>query len=99
MQGKMYRQRYWNESFFTALEMLRGVKGEMRESEVALRWMMHHSQLKGECGDKVIIGASSNAQLEQNLRDFEMGKLPEEVVEKLNEGWDLCRGVAGKYFH
>jgi len=62
----------------------------MREGEIALRWMMHHSQLRREYGDKVIIGASSNAQLVQNLGDFEKGALEAEVLQALDEG---CRGV------
>jgi aflatoxin B1 aldehyde reductase len=99
MQGKMYRARFWNDSFFSALEALRDAKGEARESEIALRWMMHHSQLKNEFGDKVIIGASSNEQLVQNLQDFEKGALGEDVLKALDKGWDMCRGVTGKYFH
>ncbi|KAF2279535.1 Aldo/keto reductase [Westerdykella ornata] len=101
IQGKMYRMRYWNDAFFSALERLREVvlpKG-LRESEVALRWMMHHSALKREYGDKVIIGASSKAQLERNLEDFEKGELGKEVLSVLDEGWEICRGVAWKYFH
>ena len=99
LQGKMYRARYWNDSFFSALELIRDAKGELRESEIALRWMMHHSQLKAELGDKVIIGASSNAQLEQNLEDLEKGTLPEDILQALDKGWEMCRGVTWKYFH
>jgi aflatoxin B1 aldehyde reductase len=99
LQGKMYRARYWNDEFFGALDVLREVKGEMRESEIALRWIMHHSQLKKEYGDKVIIGASSEGQLRQNLEDFEKGELKEDVLEALDKGWGMCRGITGKYFH
>jgi aflatoxin B1 aldehyde reductase len=103
MQGKMYRARFWNDEFFTAIEDLReALKREgsgKTESETALRWMMHHSQLKREFGDKVIIGASSKQQLEMNLKDFEKGALAEEVVQVLEKGWTGTRGVAWKYFH
>jgi aflatoxin B1 aldehyde reductase len=99
MQGRMYRQRFWNDSFFSALETLRDAKGELREGEIALRWMMHHSQLKKEFGDKVIIGASSNEQLVQNLGDFEKGELSEDVLKALDKGWDMCKGITGRYFH
>jgi aflatoxin B1 aldehyde reductase len=98
-QGKMYRARYWNEGFFAALELLRAAKGEKRESEVALRWMMHHSQLKSEYGDKVIIGASSREQMVQNMEDFERGELDDDVLKALDKGWEGVRGVTGKYFH
>jgi aflatoxin B1 aldehyde reductase len=103
LQGKMYRERFWNDAFFDALELLRdSLKQEgsgMSESETALRWMMHHSQLRREYGDKVIIGASSKGQLEMNLRDFEKGGLPESVVGALDKGWTGCRAVTWKYFH
>ncbi|CAI6337766.1 unnamed protein product [Periconia digitata] len=101
LQGKQYRARYWNESFFDALEVVRPVlegKG-LRESEVALRWIGHHGGLKREFGDKVIIGASSVEQLEMNLGDLEGGELDGEVLEVLDKGWEITRGVAWKYFH
>ncbi|KAF2030339.1 Aldo/keto reductase [Setomelanomma holmii] len=99
LQGKMYRARYWNPQFFDALDTLRAVKGSLCESEIALRWMMHHSQLKSEHGDKVIIGASSKVQLEQNLQDFEKGELSADVLQALDKGWEGVRGITGKYFH
>lgn len=101
MQGQMYRVRYWNDAYFDALDLLRPVakKHGLRESEIALRWMMHHSQLGREFGDKVIIGASSKSQLEANLKDFEGDALPEEILEALNKGWEGCKGLAWKYFH
>ncbi|KAF1842382.1 Aldo/keto reductase [Cucurbitaria berberidis CBS 394.84] len=103
IQGRMYRERYWNDSFFDALELLRNSLkaegGAMTESEAALRWMMHHSQLKRELGDKVIVGASSQQQLEMNLVDLEKGSLPDGVIEAFNQGWDRTRGLTWKYFH
>ena len=44
-------------------------------AEVALRWISHHSLLKREFGDAVLIGASSLKHIEQNLTDFEKGPL------------------------
>lgn len=42
--------------------------------------MTHHSMLKRQHGDAVIIGASSTKHLEDSLHDLEKGPLPEEVV-------------------
>ena len=100
-QGKMYRARYWNEANFEALDIIRpAVKGAgLRESEAALRWIMHHSQLKKEFGDKVIIGASSKEQLEKNLGDFEKEELSEAVLKAFDSAWEVTRGGAWKYFH
>lgn len=101
LQGQMYRARYWNDAFFDALDVVRPAvaKEGIGESEAALRWMMHHSALKRELGDKVIIGASSEKQLQMNLEDFQKGELPERVLAALDKGWEICRGVTWKYFH
>ena len=60
-QGRGYRNRYWHDCYFDALDLLRPVakKHKLTEAECALRWMNHHSMLKREHGDASIIGASS----------------------------------------
>lgn len=101
-QGKAYRTRYWNEEYFTALDILRPVckKFGLTEVEVALRWMNHHSLLKRELGDGIIIGASSKEQMEENMRCLDDEKeLPKEVLEALDEGWKVVKGVSAKYWH
>jgi aflatoxin B1 aldehyde reductase len=60
---------------------------------------MHHSKLKGGCGDAVIVGASSMHHLEANLLDLDKGRLPEEVARALDAGWERCKGVASSYWH
>lgn len=100
-QGNAYRTRYWNDEMFDALEILRPVAKQhgLTEAECALRWMTHHSLLKRESGDAVIIGASSTKHLEQNLIDLEKGPLPDDVVKALDQGWERTRGKCSKYFH
>jgi aflatoxin B1 aldehyde reductase len=100
-QGKHFRMRYWNDSMFNALELVRNAasKHGLTEIECALRWMMHHSALKSDAGDAVIVGASSKEQLEGNLVDFEKGPLPEDVVEALDAGWTKIKGASADYFH
>jgi len=88
-QGQMYRKRYWNDVYFSALESLQKIaaKHSLTLGEIALRWIVHHSALKKEYNDAVIIGASSLGHLETNLKDFEKGPLPEEVVTELDDIW------------
>jgi aflatoxin B1 aldehyde reductase len=100
-QGKMHQGRYMNDRSFQALEdFLRPVikKHGLTEAECGLRWMTHHSALKKEFGDAVIVGASSPAQLEENLTDLEKGPLPEDVVNALDAGWAVIGGTY-KYWH
>ncbi|KAF7338454.1 Aldo-ket-red domain-containing protein [Mycena venus] len=94
-QGQNYRNRYWNEPYFKALATIRPVveKHQLTMAEVALRWISHHSLLKREYRDAVLIGASSLEHIEQNLVDLEKGPLPDEVVQVLGRGLDLSEAV------
>jgi aflatoxin B1 aldehyde reductase len=100
-QGKLHHGRYWNEKYFDALDIIRAAaeKYGLSTAEVSLRWMVHHSLMKRENGDKVIVGASSVKHLEENLVDLEKEVLPEEVVEALEKAWIVAKGVAPKYWH
>jgi aflatoxin B1 aldehyde reductase len=100
-QGKSYRQRHWNESMFTALDLIRSVAGKhnLTEVESALRWLIYHIRLDVGSSDKVIIGASSEKHLDKNLLDFEKGSLPDDVVQALDEVWRMAKGVACSYYH
>jgi aflatoxin B1 aldehyde reductase len=53
--------------------------------EAALRWLMHHSILGEE--DGVILGASSLAQMEENLKASEGGPLPQGIVDRIEDMW------------
>ncbi|PQE07880.1 hypothetical protein CJF32_00003032 [Rutstroemia sp. NJR-2017a WRK4] len=101
MQGQAYRKRYFNDTMFDALDIIREAAGKhgLRESECALRWMTHHSLLEEDRGDKIIIGASSEKHLRENLEDLEKGPLPEDVVQALDKAWETTKGVVSNYFH
>jgi aflatoxin B1 aldehyde reductase len=64
-----------------------------------LRWMVHHSWMRRENGDKVIVGASRVRHLEENLVNLEKEALPEEVVDALEKAWSVAKGVVPKYWH
>lgn len=53
--------------------------------------------MKRECGDAVVIGASSEKQLEENLRCLEEGPLPQHLVEAFEMAWTLVKGVCVSY--
>ncbi|TLD33591.1 hypothetical protein PspLS_01677 [Pyricularia sp. CBS 133598] len=101
--GKMYRNRYFKETTFKALQTIEAAveKHGLSMIETALRWTVHHSALKVTNGgrDGVIIGVSSGAQLEDNLNHLEKGPLPEEVLKALDSAWEIARGDTANYFH
>jgi len=100
-QGKSYRKRYWNEPHFKALQIIKDAaeKAGLTMPEVALRWVSHHSLMKREHGDSVLIGASSLNHIEQNMIDLEKGPLPDEVVKALDEAWLVVAPYSAPYFH
>jgi aflatoxin B1 aldehyde reductase len=100
-QGRMYWARFWNESMFDALDIVRGAakKYQLSEAECALRWIVHHSKLERGRGDAVIIGASRLEHLRENLKDLEKGPLSDEVAEALDKAWSTTKGAVGNYYH
>lgn len=62
-----YRARYWKEPYFRALAQIEAVtqKHGLTLAEVALRWISHHSLMRREHGDAVLIGASSVKHIEE----------------------------------
>jgi len=100
-QTKAYRARYWKEDHFQALEIIdKAAQGaNLTIAECALRWVNHHSMLKPEYGDSIIIGASSKHHIKSNLVDLEKGPLPDSVVEALNQAWEVVAPSVRKYWH
>ncbi|KAF8610222.1 Aldo/keto reductase [Ceratobasidium sp. AG-I] len=100
-QTKAYRARYWKEDHFQALQIIdkAAQAANLTIAECALRWANHHSMLKPEYGDAIIIGASSKHHIESNLVDLEKGPLPDSVVEALNQAWEIVAPSVRKYWH
>ncbi|KAF3909954.1 hypothetical protein ABW20_dc0104849 [Dactylellina cionopaga] len=98
--GKSSRARYWTDRFFEAVDLIKPAaeKHGLTQAECALRWLVHHSVLKKELGDAIIIGVSSVKHLEDNLADVERGPLPEDVVKAIDAGW-AAQGTIVQYFH
>lgn len=112
-----YQERYWKRELFSALDAVRsaceqyeaGTSGApLPMAEAAIRWLSHHSMLRGTAhrhgcigsgvgGDGVILGASSVAQLEANLRACQAGPLPPPVVAAWEEAWEAARESAPRY--
>lgn len=102
VSGKQYRQRYYREGVFRAIQTIeRAAEGAgLSMVEVALRWVVHHSALRIRGGnDGILIGASSLAQLESNLTDLEKGPLPEGVLAAVDEAWQVAKVDATNYWH
>ena len=102
VSGKLYRDRYFRDTTFRALQVVEKAveKAGLSMIETALRWVVHHSVLKVKDGnDGVIIGVSKLEQLDANLTALEKGPLPEEVVKALDEAWAINKADTSVYWH
>ncbi len=96
----VYLERYWKESYFWALEVIRSACGSrgLMMADSSLRWLQHHSFLKRAYNDGVIIAATSMEQLGANLKSCEEGGLPDVVVTAFDHAWKLARPDCPQYF-
>jgi aflatoxin B1 aldehyde reductase len=92
-QGQLYRARYLNPAYLAVLDAVREASEQAGVSPIsaALRWLVHHSQLRGEAGDGILLGASSPAHLSQNLAAVTEGPLPTAVVSAINDAAEIAR--------
>ena len=93
-KNQMYLDRYWHPAYFEAVDTLAAAAAAHGRSLVstALCWLYHHT-----AADCLILGASRQEQLEQNLAAIGDGPLPESLVATCDTVWTTLRGVTPKY--
>jgi len=89
-----YRDRYWTEGQFAAVERLREVADAAGLSliELSLRWLLSRPLV-----DAVLVGASSLGQLESNLAAADGPPLDEATMEACDKVWRELRGPIPRY--
>ena len=93
-KNTMYQERYWHQQTFSAVDNLRSIGEKAGRSLVSLslNWLKHHTAT-----DCVILGASTQGQLEQNVKAIAEGPLSEDVVKACDEVWSNLRGPLPVY--
>lgn len=64
------------------------------KADLAYRWVRYNSPLKPECGDAIIIGATSLEQLEQTLAGIDKGPVSEAAASAIDEIWEGVKSEA-----
>ena len=90
----LYLDRYWHPAYFQAVDELKQIAADGGRTivDMALNWTLHHT-----LADGAIIGASTEAQLEENLSALEKGPLPMDMVAACDGVWNRLRGITPKY--
>ena len=97
---KSYRDRYWKHSYFDAIEQIKqACEAEgVPMVEAAYRWLVNHSCMKTELNDGILLGASKQEQLLQNLEAAKKGPLSENIVSAMDEAWEIAKPDSPAYF-
>jgi len=92
--GKYYYDKSLaKESHIKAHERLLelGHKYGLRVSEIAFRWLAHHSHLSPEHHDAIVIGGKTFSRIKEALDDIDKPVLPEEIVRAIDEIWIVIK--------
>ena len=87
--GDRYRERYFKDATFDALRIIEPVVKEngLTLIETALRWVVHHSELKVKGGtDGIIIGKQSPSKLMLDAADITNRREQHRPIERQLEG-------------
>lgn len=95
-----YQGRYWKQSFFEAVELIKKAaeKHGITSAEATYRWLAYHSMLNDKRGDAILIGASKLNHLRQNIEAVKAGPLPENVVGAFDTAWTITIKDSPEYF-
>ncbi len=91
--GSMYNAMYNKPSLVAALDTWEQVAQEEGASraELAYRWVVYHSKLRGELGDAIIIGARTEEQLRETAEAVRKGPLSEAAAKKIGDMWESVK--------
>ena len=97
---KSYRDRYWKQSYFDAIEEIRTAcdKENIVMAEAAYRWLANHSFMKTELNDGILLGASRQEQMVQNMDAAKKGTLPKSILDAMDTAWDMAKPDSPAYF-
>jgi aflatoxin B1 aldehyde reductase len=92
----MYDKQYNKPEFLQALQEWCKIAEEegVSGAELALRWVSHHSALKKELGDGIIIGANGSKQLQKTCDILKKGPLSENAAKGIDGLWETVQSVA-----
>jgi aryl-alcohol dehydrogenase-like predicted oxidoreductase len=92
--NELYLDRYWHPEFFEAVTELQRIaeRAGLSLPALAFRWLLSQPLV-----DSVILGVSSKAQFDDNLKACRGSSLSEDVLRECDAVWEKLRGVAPRY--
>lgn len=93
--GEYYRERFWKEAYFRAVDEVKkaSARAKIAPAEASLRWLIHHAQ-----SDGLLLGASKVEHLRANLDACRQGPLPRSFVNAFDRAWEIAKPACQRYF-
>ena len=95
---KSYRDRYWKQSYFDAVDEIRKACEAEGIPMVEARWLSNHSMMDATKGDGILLGASKITQMEQNMEAAKKGELPPSILDAMDGAWEMAKPDSPAYF-
>lgn len=97
---KSYRDRYWKRSYFDAVDEIRKAceSAGVPMAEAAYRWLCFHSKMDATRSDGILLGASRQEQMIQNMAAVHKGELPQTILDAMDEAWEMASPDSPAYF-
>ncbi|KAM0481081.1 hypothetical protein ACHAPX_003974 [Trichoderma viride] len=94
--GKFQRDLFYKPSYMKMLAEFGALseKSGISRAGLAYRWVRHHSILKKETGDEMIIGASTSEQLADTMKELKDGPLELWIDQRMEELWEMIKHEA-----
>lgn len=95
-----YRKRYWKQSYFDAVDEIRKAceDADIPMAEAAYRWLCFHSSMDASKEDGILLGASRQEQMTQNMAATKKGELPISITETMDAAWEIAKPDSPAYF-
>lgn len=94
--GGLYHELYHKPKMLEGLKLWEeiSVQTGIPKVELAYRWVIYNSALRGEYGDRVIFGARNVEQLRETLGLAKRGPLSADVLQRVEEVWRIVEAEA-----
>jgi len=99
--GRAYRQRFFNDTMFSALEALKAALAALDGEPISpyaavIRYLAFHSKLTPD--DGLILGGSCAKHIEVNAASLRDGPLPQSIVDVIDSAAEATSTVCPPYF-
>ena len=95
-----YRKRYWKQSYFDAVDEIRKAceTENIPMAEAGYRWLCYHSLMDATKDDGILLGASRQEQMTQNMAATTKGPLPQSVLDAMDAAWEIAKPDSPAYY-